>query len=694
MRCAAVTMDTNLIGYAKQMLNDGQYFYWLQNVSINYESLKAFVDYPKVAGAADSGVRLPMTDGQSDFAWADEDDGIIAVKRGNEKLWLSTYWEAHDGNGINGIGRFLYETNNFDRYGDLEVTPQFTSSGNYYPRPNLVDLPYKTDYQPPDNPTNAYTGEMLPQAALPPLATVPDPFVGKANFWSCRYGNFLIGINRSATNTYQLATPSDFTSATNLVTGQNMSGAISVAPQSTVVLYLNNATNSNPVPPPPIWLSAVGGSTPQVALSWTPSSGALGYNVKRAAVSGGPYATIASVTTTNYVDTNASTAGTYYYVVSGTNSYGESLVNSMEAFASAGLPPPWNNVDVGTPNLPGNSDYAGGAFGITGNGIDIGGNSDSFQYAYTSMTNNNGSIIVRLAAMQPSQAADKVGIMMRASTNANAMAAVLMFDTDPGFNSVRFACRTGAGSGMSYNWNGPYIAGAPVWMQLQRNGGTNYTASFSYDGNNWMAVGTNTISSMTGTILAGMCVCARYDVFTYDTSTFDNVSLPTWTSLPSAPTNLTAVAGDGQATLNWYAVSNATSYNVKRSPTSGTNYVTVASVTSTNAVDIGLTNGTIYYYVVSALNAGGGAESTNAAQVSVRPTSLVSPQLQAILNAGQLQFTWPADHVGWSLQAQTNANNIGLSTNWVTMANSSATNQIVIPIGATNGSVFFRLVHP
>jgi hypothetical protein len=136
------------------------------------------------------------------------------------------------------------------------------------------------------------------------------------------------------------------------------------------------------------------------------------------------------------------------------------------------------------------------------------------------------------------------------------------------------------------------------------------------------------------------------------------------------------------------------SYNVKRSPTSGTNYVTVANVTSTNAVDIGLTNGTIYYYVVSALNAGGGAESTNAAQVSVRPTSLVSPQLQAILNAGQLQFTWPADHVGWSLQAQTNANNIGLSTNWVTMANSSATNQMVIPIGTTNGSVFFRLLHP
>src|SRR5262249_33826022 len=36
-------------------------------------------------------------------------------------------------------------------------------------------------------------------------------------------------------------------------------------------------------------------------------------------------------------------------------------------------------------------------------------------------------------------------------------------------------------------------------------------------------------------------------------------------SVPSAPTNLTAAAGDGQVALSWTAVSGATSYFIKRS---------------------------------------------------------------------------------------------------------------------------------
>ena len=36
----------------------------------------------------------------------------------------------------------------------------------------------------------------------------------------------------------------------------------------------------------------------------------------------------------------------------------------------------------------------------------------------------------------------------------------------------------------------------------------------------------------------------------------------------------------------------------------------------------------------------------------------------------------------------------GLGTNWVTVAGSSATNQIVLPIAPNNASVFFRLSYP
>src|SRR5207244_1405140 len=44
---------------------------------------------------------------------------------------------------------------------------------------------------------------------------------------------------------------------------------------------------------------------------------------------------------------------------------------------------------------------------------------------------------------------------------------------------------------------------------------------------------------------------------------------------PAAPTNLTATAGSGQVGLSWSASSGATSYNVKRSSTSGGPYTTI-----------------------------------------------------------------------------------------------------------------------
>jgi len=35
-----------------------------------------------------------------------------------------------------------------------------------------------------------------------------------------------------------------------------------------------------------------------------------------------------------------------------------------------------------------------------------------------------------------------------------------------------------------------------------------------------------------------------------------------------------------------------------------------------------------------------------------------------------LDISWPADHTGWRLEGQTNAVNVGLSNNWVTVAGS------------------------
>lgn len=88
---------------------------------------------------------------------------------------------------------------------------------------------------------------------------------------------------------------------------------------------------------------------------------------------------------------------------------------------------------------------------------------------------------------------------------------------------------------------------------------------------------------------------------------------------PPVPANLIAAAGNMQVNLSWNVSAGATSYHVKRSTTSGGPYTQVAAPTTTSDTDTGLTNGTTYYYVVSALNAAG--ESANSSEVSAKPAT-------------------------------------------------------------------------
>ena len=88
---------------------------------------------------------------------------------------------------------------------------------------------------------------------------------------------------------------------------------------------------------------------------------------------------------------------------------------------------------------------------------------------------------------------------------------------------------------------------------------------------------------------------------------------------PPAPGGLTAAASYGQVSLSWTASAGATSYNVYRSTTNGGPYTRIASgAMTTNYTDIGLSNGTTYYYVVTAVN--GIGESGYSNQAGATPT--------------------------------------------------------------------------
>jgi len=81
-------------------------------------------------------------------------------------------------------------------------------------------------------------------------------------------------------------------------------------------------------PSAPTGLVATAGNA-QVDLAWNASSNATSYNVKRATVSGGPYATIRSQAGTSFTDTAVINGTTYYYVVTASNAAGESAASAQ-----------------------------------------------------------------------------------------------------------------------------------------------------------------------------------------------------------------------------------------------------------------------------------------------------------------------------------------------------------------------------
>jgi fibronectin type 3 domain-containing protein len=140
-------------------------------------------------------------------------------------------------------------------------------------------------------------------------------------------------------------------------------------------------------------------------------------------------------------------------------------------------------------------------------------------------------------------------------------------------------------------------------------------------------------------------VVSAYNSYGQSANSSEVNATPTAPPPPAAPTGLTAIAGNSQVALTWSASTGATSYNVKRSTTSGGPYTTVNSPTVTNYTNTGLTNGTNYYYVVSAVSASG--ESANSSQVNATPAAPATPPatptgLQATGGNAQVGLTWTA----------------------------------------------------
>jgi len=139
------------------------------------------------------------------------------------------------------------------------------------------------------------------------------------------------------------------------------------------------------------------------------------------------------------------------------------------------------------------------------------------------------------------------------------------------------------------------------------------------------------IGTQASAIIGIPVICGKAGAYTIAVTATDGASAQTTlvingsaTTVPSAPTNVTAIAGDGQATISFTVPSSdggspITGYKVIVTPSG-----MVLTGTSSPITVTGLTNGTAYTFTVIAMNAAGdGVES--AASNTVIPTTSTSP---------------------------------------------------------------------
>lgn len=99
-----------------------------------------------------------------------------------------------------------------------------------------------------------------------------------------------------------------------------------------------------------------------------------------------------------------------------------------------------------------------------------------------------------------------------------------------------------------------------------------------------------------------------------------------------------------------------------------------------------------------AVSGGGVTWSNNLANdgsiIVLSAVASYSPNISYSVSGGTLTITWPATHLGWILQDQTNSLSSGLSTNWVDVPGSASVTSMNLSISATVPAAFYRLRHP
>jgi fibronectin type 3 domain-containing protein len=473
---------------------------------------------------------------------------------------------------------------------------------------------------------SAVSAQVTGTPVAAPLTVTATPGNGQATLtWAAVAGATGYKVKRSTTNGGPYTTVG--TPTTNGFTDTGLTN-------TTTYYYVVSATNAGGESVNSSQVSAGPGGTllgttsatatpgnGQVTVSWNPVAGATSYYVKRLADNGASYTYVGSgITQTMYVDSGLTNGITYFYVVSATN--GTEGPNSAQVKATPFGPPSGLVATAGDRNVALSWSPAPGAQAYTVKRGPSGGPYTSIasavvqtNYTNTGLTNGTAYYYVVTAVSGATESA--------ASNVASA--------TPVGAPAVPTGLAAVAGtSQVSLTWNA--VAGATYTVKRSQTSGSGYVA---------IAPG---LTSTAFTNLGLSNGTAYYYVVTAATAGGESANSAQAASTPmAAPVGLTATPLSAQVNLTWSPVAGAASYTVKRSTTSGGPYTpAITGVVTTTASNTGLTNGTAYYYVVSAVNSGG--ESVNSAQASAMPVTAPAAPVGLVATAGpsKVSLQWTA----------------------------------------------------
>ncbi len=185
--------------------------------------------------------------------------------------------------------------------------------------------------------------------------------------------------------------------------------------------------------------------------------------------------------------------------------------------ASAALPLPWEQGDIGSVAVAGSGSESGGTWTVAGSGADVWGNADGFHYVYQRL-NGNMQVVVKVTTVQNQNVWSKAGLMIRDDLSAGARHASVF--VTPG-NGITFQSRTVANQ-ISVSATTAGLA-APYWIKLVRNG-NQFSAFRSPDNITWTQVGTTRALELDPVVYVGLAVTSHNNPVLC-TSTFTNLSL-------------------------------------------------------------------------------------------------------------------------------------------------------------------------